>query len=396
MCFSLRVNKSVVDYAAPLVCAGAVCTAGLLASGCSSGGGNSGGGTSAQAPNIVNQPVNQSVPMGLTATFSAGVSGYPLNYQWLKDGVPIPGATSSSTYTTPDAAFAYSGTEYTLTVSNSLGTTTSNAAMLTVIARAPQPGDLRFQQVNAPSTVNGYTGEEGTNLVGWGQLWFGDATGTPLSVGPGCPATGSGLEQYGYQWDLNASYLPTNMTSLTTYYQGSPFEEFATELNTLSASNAVVTGLDIEPLSDTFAASWVQTSAPKAGGSDPWSLPNETFDMAQNTVTPADFQAAASQDGANSRVLTAVSWNSSQIFYLSYGWARDSTTAYEAKVATATVGTLSSVTQQLAADGYIVTAIGGTATDGILLVGTRVQGDTAPRPIMVVHATQGGELSSLT
>ena len=34
----------------------------------------------------------------------------------------------------------------------------------------------------------------------------------------------------------------------------------------------------------------------------------------------------------------------------------------------------------LAAQGYIITAIGGDPTDGLLLVGTRLTGDTMARP----------------
>ncbi|HEX7552658.1 MAG TPA: hypothetical protein VF378_03840, partial [Geothrix sp.] len=32
-------------------------------------------------------------------------------------------------------------------------------------------------------------------------------------------------------------------------------------------------------------------------------------------------------------------------------------------------------------EGYIITAMGGNSTDGYLLVGTRVQGDSMSRPI---------------
>ena len=51
---------------------------------------------------------------------------------------------------------------------------------------------------------------------------------------------------------------------------------------------------------------------------------------------------------------------------------------------------MSAVAQQLAGQGYIITAMGGTAADGILLVGTRVHGDTMPRPIMVIDVPQDG------
>ena len=347
-----------------------------LSLGCGSGGGAIGSQSATLAPSIVAQPANQSTPMGLPATFNVGVNGTPLTYQWMKNGVPIPGAVSSSAYTTPPVTFADNGAKYTLTVSNSLGSATSEAASLTVTARAPQQGDLRFQQVDAASIVNGAAGEEGTNFSGWGGVSFGNATGTPLSIGPGCPATGS--TQFGCNWVLNANSLPAGLTGLSVFYQGFPFDEFGSELETLSAANTVITGLDIQPLSNTFAASWVQTTS--GGG----------FDAIQHTVSAADFQGAASQDGANGRVITAVSWNDGQVFYLSYGWQNDTSTVYDIQTATATFDTVSAVAQQLAGQGYIITAMGGTAADGILLVGTRVRGDTMPRPIKVIDVLQDG------
>jgi hypothetical protein len=289
---------SPIPYSISLsICVAALFMAGVLASGCASVGGNNGNngggdGTPTVAPSIVTQPANQSVPMGVSATFTSGVSGYPLTYQWMKNGVAIPGATSGSVYTIPAVAFADNGSTYTLTISNSLGSATTSPATLTVTARAPQQSDLRFQQVDSPSTVNGYTGELRTNAsssLSWG---FGNATGTPLSIGPGCDGP-----LFGCVWELNASYLPAGMSGLSTYYQGTWLDDnnLETQLNALSAKNAVVTGLDMEQVSNTFGASWVQTSGPTdAGDSDPWTGPNEIFDMAQHTVAP-DFQAAASQ-----------------------------------------------------------------------------------------------------
>jgi hypothetical protein len=80
-----------------------------------------------------------------------------------------------------------------------------------------------------------------------------------------------------------------------------------------------------------------------------------------------------------------------RITYLSYGWQADRSTVYETQVATATLGTASTVAQGLAAQGYIITASGSTqAADGtgVLMVGTRVQGDTMPRPMMIVPLAQ--------
>src|ERR1700748_2960524 len=88
--------------------------------GCGSGSYVTGTGPNSPAPVILQQPANQSMPMGLTATFAVSVSGYPLNYQWEKDGKPISGATGS-TYTTPPTAFTDTGSTYSATISNSLG-----------------------------------------------------------------------------------------------------------------------------------------------------------------------------------------------------------------------------------------------------------------------------------
>jgi hypothetical protein len=66
--------------------------------GCGSGGGAIGSQSATLAPSIVAQPANQSTPMGLPATFNVGVNGTPLTYQWMKNGVSIPGAISSSAY----------------------------------------------------------------------------------------------------------------------------------------------------------------------------------------------------------------------------------------------------------------------------------------------------------
>ncbi|MFN4235096.1 MAG: immunoglobulin domain-containing protein [Bacteroidia bacterium] len=47
-------------------------------------------------PVITSQPLNQSVCLGSSATFSITSTGSSLNYQWRKNGVNIPGANSSS------------------------------------------------------------------------------------------------------------------------------------------------------------------------------------------------------------------------------------------------------------------------------------------------------------
>ena len=90
----------------------------------------------AVAPTITTQPTSQSVTAGQTATFVVVATGTaPLSYQWQRNGTAMSGATSSS-YTTPATMSSDNGAQFTVMVSNSAGSVTSNAATLTVSAAA--------------------------------------------------------------------------------------------------------------------------------------------------------------------------------------------------------------------------------------------------------------------
>ena len=95
-------------------------------------------------PSITTQPADTTVNVGETARFRVIVTGTaPLNYQWRKNGANITGATKSS-YTTPATVAADNGSLFSVVVSNSAGSVTSNNATLTV--RTPptittQPAD---------------------------------------------------------------------------------------------------------------------------------------------------------------------------------------------------------------------------------------------------------------
>ena len=85
-------------------------------------------------PGIATQPANQAVNAGQTATFSVVATGTaPLSYQWQKNTVNIPGATSAS-YTTPATTSADNGAAFRVVVTNSVNSITSNSATLTVNA----------------------------------------------------------------------------------------------------------------------------------------------------------------------------------------------------------------------------------------------------------------------
>ena len=104
------------------------------------------------APSITQQPANQSVTAGQTATFTVMATGTaPLSYQWQKGTTNISGATSAS-YTTPATALADSGSTFRVVVTNSAGSATSNPATLTVNA-APVAPSITQQPSNKTVTV---------------------------------------------------------------------------------------------------------------------------------------------------------------------------------------------------------------------------------------------------
>jgi hypothetical protein len=332
--------------------------------------------------------------MGLTATFSVSATGSSLSYQWSKSGTAIAGATASS-YTTPATAFADTASTFTVAVSNSSGPATSNPATLTVTARAPAAGDLRFQQVDAPSTLNGYTVATGTPPVGFSSNsyggYFAGSFGTPLYLTPTiCGATASTCTLQFQQF-----LLPSSLASqgLSVGYGADAGSNLLVDLQSttfpaggapLSAPNSVITSLDLDTTNNIFGASWIQTSQA------------QVFVPSVQDVAPADLQADATEEGAHSRVITAIAFNGgSQVIYASYGWQSDTTTIYEAQVVqTTTFATLISAAANLASQGYIITAIGGSpSNNAFLVVGTRVQGDTLARPF--VTAPSGTQAATI-
>jgi hypothetical protein len=363
-------------------------------SACSSGSGDAGV-TGPPIPKaVINvQPADQSVPMGLAATFAVSTAGESLQYQWMKNGAAIGGANDPS-YTTPATTFADTGANFTVAVTNSAGTVTSSAASLTVTARAPMAGDLRFQQVDAPSTVNGW-GNAGvglsTLLLPRSAQDFSPSLGTPFYVGG--LASGAGncgatpvTDATGCAWAFTQTPFNTSSSSptLLTGYGSDFFDNLQADLQdsawpqsfgaSPASPSSVITSLDLEPANVLFALAWVQ------------SMQQTVFQPVQNTVAPANLEAAANQEGANSRVITAVSNNAGAITYISYGWQADTATIYEAHVVTSSPTDAPSAAADLAAQGFIITAT-GTADDSgnVLLVGTRVQGDVMARPFVAAQ-----------
>ncbi len=167
------------------------------------------------APSITTQPLSQTMTAGQTASFAVTATGTaPLSYQWRKNGTPISGATSAS-YTTPAETTADNGAQFMVAVSNSAGSVTSSAAILTVSASTlvlnVSPTSLSFGNIDtgAASTLAATLTNSGNSNVtisgvGTSGAGFGAnnvSSGTVLA--PGQSAV------------LNVTFAPTSTGSVT-------------------------------------------------------------------------------------------------------------------------------------------------------------------------------------
>ena len=96
------------------------------------------------APSITSHPVSQTVAPGASVTFTVRASGAPpLQYQWLRNGVAIPGAIAPD-YTMVSVAAGENGARFRARVTNNVDTNgvLSNEATLTVSPNQPPTGTI--------------------------------------------------------------------------------------------------------------------------------------------------------------------------------------------------------------------------------------------------------------
>ena len=210
-------------------------------------------------PSIAAQPANRSVTAGQTATFSVTATGSgTLTYQWKKGGAAVSGATSAS-YTTPATTTADNGSQFTVTVTNSVGSVTSNAATLTVAAAGTlilnaSQASLSFSNVNIGSNsilpvtfTNGGTSNvtiSNVSVSGAGYTASGIQSGQ--IVAPSKTAT------------LNVTFAPSAAGLL-------PGSVTVTSNATNSPSTVTLSGTGVQAVSHSVAITWTASTSVVTG-----------------------------------------------------------------------------------------------------------------------------------
>jgi alpha-tubulin suppressor-like RCC1 family protein len=104
------------------------------------------------APTITAQPQAQTVTMGATIAFNVTTSGSPSpTYQWRKNGINLAGATAA-TLTLTNVQITDAG-NYTVVVTNSMGSITSSAATLTVYTAPSIPSAVNYAEKTATTVT---------------------------------------------------------------------------------------------------------------------------------------------------------------------------------------------------------------------------------------------------
>ena len=128
--------NNVRPFPAGSACAAGGSFAGLCGAGLLDAGAAVGRAVLSAPPVIVSGPQSLSIVEGQTATLAVTAAGAAtLSYQWKRNGVDVAGAIASS-YTTPALSVGDSGTRYSVSITNALGSVTSAEAAVTVTPAA--------------------------------------------------------------------------------------------------------------------------------------------------------------------------------------------------------------------------------------------------------------------
>ena len=203
------------------------------------------GSTNASPPIIVQEPQPVKLYSGRTASFSVQAnSPLPMSYQWKSNNVAIPGATTN-TLTVSNIQSSFSGTLYSVTITNLAGATNSATAALTVVtSTCPYESAVLLDQPVAYWRLNETTD----------------------------PTTGAAIA-YDYWGGFNGTYGVAAANGATGIHgpAGAGFPGFETtnySLGTLNGTpNAYVTvpAVNLNANTVTFTA-WIKPSGAQSGG----------------------------------------------------------------------------------------------------------------------------------
>jgi hypothetical protein len=253
----------------------------------------------AVAPSITSQPVSQTITSGQTATFSVAATGTaPLSYQWTQNGAAVSGATSAS-YTTP-ATTSNSGSTFSVTVSDSAGSATSNNATLTVNAPTVPPSITTqpvSQTITSGQTATFSVAATGTAPLGYQWTKSGAAISGATSASYTTPATttSNSGSTFGVIVSNSAGSVTSNSATLTV---------------NAPPPATVPPSITTQPISQTIASGLTATFSVAATGTAPLTYQWTTNGAAISGATSASYTTPATTSSNNGSTFSVTVTNS--------------------------------------------------------------------------------------
>jgi hypothetical protein len=294
-------------------------------------------------PTIISPPANVSVVAGSPASFTVIANGTaPLNYQWLKNGVAISGATSATltlaSVTTADAA------SYSVSIGNSAGSVTSGNAVLTVQlppSIVTQPAN-QFGAFGSPVTLS-------VTAAGTGPLayqWF--KAGVALADGGNISGSATST--------LTITALTTNETANYFVVVSNAFGSVTSASATISVNaTPVITG---QPASQYVAVGSNAVLNVTASGSGPF-----TYQWLKNGVKITNSKTVLGAT-SNSLTLLKVTTKASSTYTVVVKNTYGSATSAAAKLSVLTPPKITSALRLMFSPRLAVSQPGGQARAG--------------------------------
>lgn len=250
-------------------------------------------------PVITSPPASRIVAQGSNVTFNVSLNGTPpFAYQWRWHGTNLPGATQAS-FTRNSAQPAHAG-PYTVVVTNSLGSATSEVATLTVIV----PPSLGEQPVSQSVTQ---------------------------SVDVTFTVSASGSEPFTYFWRHNGSLIPGTTGSSYTRFNVQPADEgnysviVSNFAGTATSTNAVLIvqqapvppSIGAQPLDLTVFAGQTATFTVTANGATPlayqWQFNSANLPGATTSQLVLNNTQTNQAGGYSVAITNAFGWTNSRV-----------------------------------------------------------------------------------
>ncbi len=249
------------------------------------------------APTITTQPADQAVTAGTAATFAVVATGStPLSYQWQKGGTAIAGATAAS-YTTPATATTDDGTLFTVVVSNTAGSATSNAARLSVTAALIAP--TITTQPSSQTIAEGATATFSVVAAGSAPLSYQwQSNGTPIA----------GATSSTYKTPAQSAAADGTLFTVVVSNAAGSVQSSAAKLSVTPA--AVAPAITAQPASQTIAFAGTATFSVTATGTAPLSYQWRRNGTAIAGATSATYTTPPANTADNGEVFSVVVSNS--------------------------------------------------------------------------------------